>query len=541
MGESGRLPSRFATAFCLPFPAAVAPSSPLVDSECPLWYNFGMILYSFKNLEQLTRAKSNNAYRSAVPLLQFAPTEGDRAAVRFRGLRNATIDGAGATLRLDGRGYYFVLEACERVVLENFVLETAHPEYLEFTVLNSGFTGAEVRLNAEYDTSLDGNALSVKSGKTELIAPVTKAAVYCRNLDDDKITRESSDPVSRLKGASNIANAGGSTIAKLSFSGLSAVRKDCVYIRFDADKTCPGILLINCKDITIRNVTIRYSHGSAIKADMCENVTVQDVTLRAQTGRSVATLGSAFEAVECTGSLYIADCMLAATLADTVSVKGALYPIVSASGNSFRLGACDASALPPFEKGDVAALVDSSLSPVATATVTDYDKDTHTVVLDAPVPSGAGLRAENTSLHTADVFFRKTTLYGSPDSGLAFATSGFVRADYCTFKNIVGKAVVCKSGKDDNAGLPKRVEIEGNVFEQCPGTAIELLPSCSGSACVGDVDIYGNKLLECGKTAIVASRCRSVSVKRNVGDTEKYQTKISQCPSTDSDGVGYMY
>ena len=62
-----------------------------------------MILYSFKNLEQLTRATSNNAYVSAVPQLDFKPTDGNRAAVRFRGLRNATIDGAGATLRLDGR------------------------------------------------------------------------------------------------------------------------------------------------------------------------------------------------------------------------------------------------------------------------------------------------------------------------------------------------------------------------------------------------------------------------------------------------------
>ena len=502
-----------------------------------------MILYSFKNLEQLTRATSNNAYVSAVPQLDFKPTDGNRAAVRFRGLRNATIDGAGATLSLDGRGYYFVLEGCERVLLTNFTLETAHPEYLEFTVTNTAFGGsADVRFGGEYAVT-EGSPLSVKSGEQNLLASMTNPEVYCRDLNADKIRRESSDPLAKLKGASKIAPSAGGTLAKLSFSGLTApVKKDCVYIRFDADKTCPGILLINCKDITVRNVTIRYCHGSAIKADMCENVTIQDVTLRAQSGRSVATLGSAFEAVECNGSLYISDCLLAATLADTVSVKGALYDVASASGNSLTLRSSDATALSPFEKGDKAILTDSALAPVATLTVSGYDRDSRTVSFEEALPQNASsLRVENASLHTADVFFRRATLLGSPDNGLAFSTSGFVRADYCSFKNIVGKAVVCMSGRNGNAGLPKRVEIEANRFEQCLDTAVELLPSCSGKAALGSVDIYGNTWMECGRSAIAAARCESISVKRNVGDTDKYQTKISQCPKVDSDGVDYMY
>lgn len=501
-----------------------------------------MILYSFKNLEQLTRATSGNAYRSAARLLEFKPTDGDRAAVRFRGLRNATIDGNGATLRLDGRGYYFVLEGCERVLLQNFTLETSHPEYLEFTVKGSGFGGADVRFGEEYAVTA-GSPLSVKSGEKELIAQLVSPVVYCRDLNTEKIRRESSDPVAKLKGASKISPESGATAAKLSFSGLtSPVKKDCVYIRFDASKTCPGILLINCKDITVRNVTIRYCHGSAIKADMCENVTVQEVTLRAQSGRSVATLGSAFEAVECSGSLYLSDCLLAATLADTVSVRGALYDIASASGNSLTLRSADATALPPFEKGDVATLSDAAFAPVASLIVAAYDKNSRTVTFEQAAPANAAsMHVENSSLHTADVFFRRTTLYGSPDNGLAFSTSGFVRADYCNFKNIVGKAVVCMSGITANAGLAKRVEIEGNVFEQCLDTAVELLPLCSGKAMLGDVDIYANKWMECARPAIAAARCASVSVKRNVGDSDKYQTKISQCPKVDSDGVEYMY
>ena len=236
-----------------------------------------------------------------------------------------------------------------------------------------------MRFGGEYAVT-EGSPLSVKSGEQNLLASMTNPAVYCRDLNADKIRRESSDPLAKLKGASKIAPSAGGTLAKLSFSGLTApVKKDCVYIRFDADKTCPGILLINCKDITIRNVTIRYCHGSAIKADMCENVTIQDVTLRAQSGRSVATLGSAFEAVECNGSLYISDCLLAATLADTVSVKGALYDVASASGNSLTLRSSDATALSPFEKGDKAILTDSALAPVATLTVTGYDRDSRTV------------------------------------------------------------------------------------------------------------------------------------------------------------------
>ena len=97
------------------------------------------------------------------------------------------------------------------------------------------------------------------------------------------------------------------------------------------------------------------------------------------------------------------------------------------------------------------------------------------------------------------------------------------------------------SGRNGNAGLPKRVEIEANRFEQCLDTAVELLPSCSGKAALGSVDIYGNTWMECERSAIAAARCSSISVKRNVGDTDKYQTKISQCPKVDSDGVEYMY
>ena len=197
---------------------------------------------------------------------------------------------------------------------------------------------------------------------------------------------------------------------------------------------------------------------------------------------------------------------------------------------------------PADPQGDKAILTDSALAPVATLTVTGYDRDSRTVSFEEPLPQNASsLRVENASLHTADVFFRRATLLGSPDNGLAFSTSGFVRADYCSFKNIVGKAVVCMSGRNGNAGLPKRVEIEANRFEQCLDTAVELLPSCSGKAALGSVDIYGNTWMECGRSAIAAARCESISVKRNVGDTDKYQTKISQCPKVDSDGVDYMY
>lgn len=527
--------------FLRPF-ACLLLVAPRIDTAAAIWYNFSMILYSFKNIEQLARAKSGNAYRSATESLSFKPTDGDRAAVRFRGLRNATIDGNGATLQLDGRGYYFVLEACERVLIENFSLETIDPEYLEFTVVNSGLTSAEVRIGGEYTPSLNGSALSVFSGEHDLLSGQDASSVFCRNLSDESIKRESSDPLSKLKGASKLATVGNMHTVKLAFSGLSPLKKDCVYIRFAKGKDCPGILLINCKDITLRNIAIRYAHGSAIKADMCENVTVQDVTLRAQTGRSVATLASAFEAIECTGSLYISDCRLAATLSDTVSVKGALYSIASASGDSVVLAESSKTALSPFQKGDVAAFVDGAMNRVATLTVADYDKTTRTVKFDSPVPEGAAtLKAENTSLHTADVFFRRATLYGSPDSGLSFATSGFVRAEYCNFRNIDGKAIVCTTGKGDSAGLPTKVQAESNGFVQCPDTSIEIAPSCGGDAAIDDADIYGNKFEDCGRAAIVASRCRNLSIKKNVADTEKYQTKISQCGNVDSDGVGYMY
>ena len=177
-------------------------------------------------------------------------------------------------------------------------------------------------------------------------------------------------------------------------------------------------MLINCKDITVRNVTIRYCHGSAIKADMCENVTIQDVTLRAQSGRSVATLGSAFEAVECNGSLYISDCLLAATLADTVSVKGALYDVASASGNSLTLRSSDATALSPFEKGDKAILTDSALAPVATLTVSGYDRDSRTVSFEEALPQNAALNNFNFRKYISDGMMKYPRRKGVLDMGV---------------------------------------------------------------------------------------------------------------------------
>lgn len=85
---------------------------------------------------------------------------------------------------------------------------------------------------------------------------------------------------------------------------------------------CPAILLVNCKDVIVRDMTVRYAHGSAVKADMCENVKLKNVALRAQTRRSAAALGSAVEAIECIGRIDMENCRLAACLGNTVSIKG---------------------------------------------------------------------------------------------------------------------------------------------------------------------------------------------------------------------------
>lgn len=502
-----------------------------------------MAFYSFKDIKQLRNVRSGNVYRAAAEEFDFVPQDGERTAVGFRGLRDVLIDGNNAVLRLKGRGYYFVLEACERVTLRGFTLETVDPEYLEFTVLSSGLTGAEIRLSGEYSPAIIDSVPQAVCGGTDLFSPDVKRSVYCRGSDSDAVVRVNGDPLSKIKGASKLVRGDTYSTLKLSFSGLSSLKKDCVYAAFPENGMCPAILLVNCKDVIVRDMTVRYAHGSAVKADMCENVKLKNVALRAQTRRSAAALGSAVEAIECIGRIDMENCRLAACLGNTVSVKGLLHTPQSVNADGTVTLADSATALAPFEKGDLAAFTEAdTFARKCELTVASYDKSSRVLRFDSPVPADcAGCMLENASLHTADVTCRDTVLYGSAADGLAFATSGGVKIEKCSFKTINGSAIVCTSGKGTTVGLPSSVEISDNTFSQCFGTSIDISPVSRGNEAVGEVRIENNGFGECGKVAIAASHCRSLTAKRNLGDTDKYACKISQCRVTDADRIEYKY
>ena len=86
-------------------------------------------------------------------------------------------------------------------------------------------------------------------------------------------------------------------------------------------RLCPGIVLDNCTDALLKNITLYHAAGMGFLIQNSENCTVDSCTVKPR-NRRVSVSDDALHITDCRGKLKIVNCHLDGTLDDSINVHG---------------------------------------------------------------------------------------------------------------------------------------------------------------------------------------------------------------------------
>ena len=101
---------------------------------------------------------------------------------------------------------------------------------------------------------------------------------------------------------------------------FAGVNTDAFVIKHEL-RLCPGMVFDNCDDVQVKNVTIHHAAGMGVLIQRSCNCSVEKLSVVPSTRRT-AVSDDALHITDCRGKLRIADCLLTATLDDSINVHG---------------------------------------------------------------------------------------------------------------------------------------------------------------------------------------------------------------------------
>ena len=244
------------------------------------------------------------------------------------------------------------------------------------------------------------------------------------------------------------------------------------------DRLCPGIVLADCSEVTVENVTIRHAAGMGVLAQFCRDVTLEKVRVEPAGDRVVSSSDDALHLVECRGRIFVRNCRAAGMLDDALNVHGIYRPVtIPESGGKFlylETGHFQQAGLPGARAGDTLEFVKPAsgrpCGTVEVAAAKAVTPERTQVFFSGPLPpalrSGDGARVLAPGLARLEV----TGCDFAPLRGRGVLASGVesVRVSGCRF-HTSGAAVFIAGGcrRWFETGPVRHAVVEGNLFDNC--------------------------------------------------------------------------
>lgn len=393
--------------------------------------------------------------------------------------RNLTLEGNGATFRFHGRLIPFYLQQSQNCQLNDLHIDFADPQICQVEVVDNKADGITFRVPKSYNYSIENNEFMVRGLDWQCNYPTgiafeknTRRIVYRTadlsvNLKDVRTTHQA-----RTLHAPHWKN------DRLIPGTQVALR---TYYR-----PCPGIVVDQCRDITLSDVKVHYAEGMGLVAQRSENITLDDfsVCLPDKTNRSFTTQADATHFSQCKGHIEATGGLYEGMMDDAINIHG-VYLKVSALDGRQRLRASfehhQCYGFPWGEVGDTVRFVRSATMdqlPVdyRIANIAPTDQPTFSgakevwIELDRPLPADFDLSAavgiENLTW-TPSVRFADNTIRNNRARGALFSS-------------------------------PRPTICEDNLFDHTSGTAILLCGDCNGwyeSGAVRSLVVRRNKFV----------------------------------------------
>lgn len=401
-------------------------------------------------------------------------------------MKGLTIEGEGSLLLFHGKMITFVIDRCENITLRGLAMDFERPTMSEFTITRSAPTEVDVQVHPDSWYRLDSGRLSwygegwvAKDHHCIRVDTLTHAMYYAN------------DEYEKLMGAEITQTAP----FRLRFRGnfdTARYHTGNVFTVRDPIRDQVGALIINSRNVSLKEVAMYYMHGLGIVSQYSENISMDHVTVapREGSGRWIASFADGMHFSGCRGQVRIEDCRFSGLHDDAVNVHGTHLKIVKRlSDRQWVVRFMHAQTYgfnAFFEKDSLAFVHPSTLSIYAYGIVRQTRRLSDREILltfEKVVPAGAGASVppgvqvgdvvENITW-TPRLTFRHNVVTGTNTRGLLVTTRRKVVIEGNEFDRVGMQAILIA---DDalswyESGPVRDVLIRNNVFRECGHNAL---------------------------------------------------------------------
>ncbi len=262
-----------------------------------------------------------------------------RVIFMLRGIDGLVVDGQGSDFRFHGFVNPFILDHCRRITLTNFSIDFSRPFHSEAVILGQAEDGLDVEIKEGFPFEVHQGTLLFTESHADQgpLTTVTAGEVYGSShiLEYDTAKRETAYmardyyfrgitgyPAQQLKGRK----------VRVKVPGLRGAPGNTLVFGPN-HRLCPGVVVSDCADITLRGVTIHHAGGMGLLAQRTHSVTVDKCRVTPSADRMVSTTADATHFVNCTGKLALTNNLFENQKDDATNIHGVYVQVTEKIGD----------------------------------------------------------------------------------------------------------------------------------------------------------------------------------------------------------------
>ena len=390
-------------------------------------------------------------------------------AFLLKGMTDFEISAPGAQFVFHGYTLPFVLENCRNVKLTGFSINFARTFQSEGDILSVGNGKLEVSFSEEYPFKVENERLKFydETGKIEYpfgnlleFDPIRKETAYMARdyYIGNNLKAEQTGPCSvRL----HIPDIQGTPGNKMVFA--------------PNHRLVPNIVVHRCEGIEVDSITMYNSGGMGFIAQMSKNLTVSKMVVTPPSGKVVSCTADATHFSNCTGKIWIEDCLFENQMDDATNIHG-IYMRIKKKISPYKLLVQlvhhEQLGMDIFNPKDSVEMVDAktmvTYAHAQIDSVKRLNKDFTEITFSDKLSEKVKINDVVGATVTPDIVLRNTVCRRNRARGVLLGSRTSISVEGCTFH--IGGAAIMTGGDSRywfEQGGVSNMTIRNNIFDNC--------------------------------------------------------------------------
>ncbi len=239
-------------------------------------------------------------------------------AILLAGVKHLRLSGPGASIVCRGKMIETCIDGCEDVTIAGLSFDYQRPTVSEFSVAAVGDGHVDLSIHRDSSYAVEngtivwkGEGWSHTTGLAQELDPATG------------ILRRRKDPLAGL-------------VCKeikpflVRATGKCDMKPGRIYQIRETLRDCAGFFTRNSRDVTWRNINIRFMHGMGMVSQFSENLTFDSVVIAPDKagGRTTAAWADCIHVSGCKGAVVLRNCVFSGAHDDALNIHGTYLRVV---------------------------------------------------------------------------------------------------------------------------------------------------------------------------------------------------------------------